>query len=340
MVGALAAALVDSDPYWPPDGGEPFYQEDASYERTDDAFQGHGWLWEAFRRTIVYEQRFFNDAAKELLSEIFDGIHRQRDVGRRQPVVVIEPGAPEARFIRARLAEDATTRKDISADPVRQMGPPPQRKRKPGRMNPSGVGAFYAAYDLTTCIAELRPRVGSVVASAEFEIVRPVVALDMTRFAGEPKEPNKFAKDHVKRMAQWRFMQSFMHEIAQPISPDDEHLDYIPTQAVGEYLLRHHRFHLNGVERRIEAIVFRSAQHPAGKNIVLLGDAAVVEAAPSIDGERQTGLGSAFDTLLAQSGPPPFGRLRYRENSLALYRIDEASFRSSRFHEALDFEDF
>lgn len=308
--------------------------------RTDDAFQGHGWLWQNFCRTIVHEQRFFNDAARDLLHEIFDGIHRQRDTGSRQPVVVIEPGTPEAKLIRARLAEGQQVRKEIAEDPIRQMGPPPQRKRKPGRMNPSGISAFYGAYDLLTCIAELRPRVGSILASAEFDIVGSVVALDMTRFAGEAKEPNLFSKDHVKRMAQWQFMQSFMHEIAQPISPDDEHLDYIPTQAVAEYLQRHHRFHLKGKERRIEAIVFRSAQHKTGKNIVLLGEAANVEPASNKQTDKSTGLGEAFDAILAEASSVAATRLRYRDGSLALHRVDEATFRPSSYYEASDDDDF
>lgn len=335
VVRALIDSLIESEPSWPGDGDAPFYQEDASYERTDDAFHGHGLMWAEFRRSIAYEQRFFNDTAKELLTDIFEGIHRQRDAGRRQPVVVIEPGSLEARLIRARIADDLVDRKEIAENPRRHMGPPPTRKRRAGRMNPSGICAFYAAYDLLTCVAELRPRVGSIVLSAEFEIIRPIVALDMTRFDAEPKELNLFAKDHVKRMAQWRFMQTFMHEIAQPVSPNDEHLDYIPTQAVGEYLLRHHQFHLDGQERSIEAIIFRSAQHPTGKNIVILGDACTVET-PRAERVASSGLGAAFDALRNESSSWGFGPepcLRYRPESLKLHRIKEAEFTPEPFYD-------
>lgn len=343
VVLALMNALIESDSVWGPDGDEPFYREDASYERSEGAFHSHGFLWAEFRRSIVHEQRFFNDAAKSLLNEIFDGIHRQHDTGRRYPVVLIEPGSAQARLFRARIADDGATRKEIVGDPGRHLGPPPTRKRRPGRMNPSGICAFYAGYDLSTCISELRPRVGSIVASAEFEIIRPIVALDMTRFAREPKEPNLFAKDHVKRMAQWRFMQTFMHEIAEPISPDDEHLDYVPTQAVAEYLLRHHRFRLNGQERQIEAIIFQSAQHPAGKNIVILGDACTVAATREKVSSAPSGLGDAFDALLSESsawGPvAPAPRLRFRVDSLKHHQIKEAEFKPVPFHDFEYFDD-
>lgn len=331
VITALSNALINDDPYWPPDGDEPFYQEDARYERTDDAFQGHSWLWQNFCRTIVHEQRFFNDAARELLSELFEGLHRQRDISSRPPVFTIEPGSPDALLLRARLANEPHTRAEIEAGPSTHMGPPPLRKRRPGRMNPSGISAFYGAYDLLTCIAELRPRVGDIVACAEFEITRPIVALDMTRFDGKPKEPNLFSKEHVKRMAQWRFMQSFMHEISQPISPDDEHLDYIPTQAVGEFLQRHLQFHLKGKKHRIEAVIFRSAQHPAGMNIVLLGEAAAVEPSPAHKEEKLTGLGDPFDAIIAAASPPVSLSLRYRPGSLGLHRIEEATFRPARY---------
>ena len=345
VVVALVDALIEGDSYWPPDGEKPFYQQEVGYERTDYAFFGHSLLWAEFERSIVHDQRFFNDKAKGLLTDIFDDIHRQRDTGRRQPIVVVEPGSPEAVLLRARLANDEAARKAMAGDPSLHLGPPPQRKRRPGRMNSSGIQAFYAAYDLPTCIAELRPRVGSIVASAEFEITKPLVALDTTKFAGEAKEPNLFAKDHVKRMAQWRFMQSFMHEISQPISPDDEHLDYIPTQAVAEYLLRHHKLHLNGEKRPIEAVIFRSAQHPTGKNIVILGDASTVESPPHPKLQRR-GSGTPFDplegigysTLRYTSG----SKLRLRPGTFKLHRISGAEFRPTPFEELPEFdpEDF
>lgn len=343
VIRALIDALIDGDTSWWPDGDDAFYKEDASYERSDRAFHSHDFMWAEFRRSIVHDQRFFNDAAKLLLSEIFDGIHRQRDTGKHYPVILIEPNSSEARLLRARIAEDSAVREEVAADPSRQMGPPPTRKRRPGRMNPSGICAFYAGYDLATCIAELRPRVGSVVASAEFEIIRPIVAFNTTRFAQEPKEPNLFAKDHIKRMAQWRFMQTFMHEIAQPISPDDEHLDYVPTQAVAEYLLRHHKFHLNGEERRIEAIIYRSAQHPAGKNIVILGDACTVEANQTKSNSMPSGFGDAFDTLLSESttwgSTPTAPRLRLVPDSVKYHLIREAAFTPEPFHDYAGHDD-
>ena len=49
-------------------------------------------------------------------------------------------------------------------------------------MNPAGITAFYGAFDLDTCIAELRPAVGNVVVSARFELTEPLCVLDITQF--------------------------------------------------------------------------------------------------------------------------------------------------------------
>ncbi len=114
--------------------------------------------------------------------------------------------------------------------------------------------------------------------AAQFEFARPVVVLDTTKFERPPKALNIFAKTHNKRLSLWGFMAEFMNEISQPCLPGDEHLDYIPTQVVAEYLVHLHRFKHKGQERTVEGIIFRSAQNSAGKNIVLFGDAARVKA--------------------------------------------------------------
>jgi hypothetical protein len=276
MVQAIVDQLIEDDDYWPPDGDEPFYDEDAKYERGDFAFSTHSRLWDRFRASILHEQRFFNISAKDMLKEIFDGVHLQRNTSRLGPVYVIEPGGDLSSFYRARIADEQSAREEIVRDIAGKLGPPPARGRRAGRMNPAGISTFYGAFNLETCIAELRPSVGSYVMGAKFSITEPLCVLDTTRFQAPPKELNIFAPDHIRRAAQWRFMCRFMDEIGQPISPTDEHLDYIPTQAVAEYLLHHHAFSFAGRSGKIEAIIYRSAQNPTGKNIAVLGEAALV----------------------------------------------------------------
>jgi hypothetical protein len=79
---SLANDLIEIDPYWPPDGGEPFYDDCQEYHKGDYTNSEHSGLWERFCREILHGQRFFNSRAKDLLREIFDGVeHQQNELG-------------------------------------------------------------------------------------------------------------------------------------------------------------------------------------------------------------------------------------------------------------------
>ena len=46
-------------------------------------------------------------------------------------------------------------------------------------MNARGISVFYGAVDIKTALSEVRPPVGSRVAVAQFEIIRPIKLLDV-----------------------------------------------------------------------------------------------------------------------------------------------------------------
>jgi len=291
---AIADCLAEEDDPNVADGEDMFYAEEFTYEQVTVQDHLHGALWRDFRKSIVHGRRFFNDDARTLLAGIFRNIHLQRDLKRNPPVYMLEPEQAGPVF-RARIVSDDDAQK-ISEAPVAGLGPAPLLKGKAGRMNVSGIPAFYGSFDLATCAAELRPAVGSKIASAEFKLARPLCVLDMTRFRKRPKQLDLFARDHVRRLTQWRFMQRFRREIAKPILKTDEHIDYVPTQVVAEYLNAVHEVRMGDDRRHIDAIIFNSAQRPEGRNIVVLGDAATVEpiagaAAPSASGPVAPSLG-------------------------------------------------
>lgn len=345
VVEALVDQLIEDDDYWPPDGGEPFYDQTQNYDKYEHHDFRHSELWERFCDDVVHRQRFFNTDARDLIAEIFDGVQFQRDHQQRSPVYQIQPHTPEGRFFRARVADLQSKQKQIADNPAKELGPPPKRMRRAGRMNPAGVGCFYGAYDIQTCIAELRPRVGSTVIGAQFGLIRPIYVLDTTRFEEPIKSASLFTKNYLDRQAQWTFMQSFRLEIAKPISPDDEHLDYIPTQAVAEYLLHHHEFKRNGKSVKIEAIIFRSAQRPNGKNIALLGEAASVVSPviPDMKAKKGSSLSDdAFGTFgpyLARFGEERNPALQLDADSVEIRQVTGAQFDSKPIERHLAFDD-
>lgn len=281
VVQYLADALIESDDYWPPDGEESFYDHDRGYVRHHYGFQEHNWSWELFRREILHEQRFFNERALTSLIEIFEGLHLLRDNSNSPAVYEIGVGDVNGEFWRARKANSYDEQKKIALDPAKGLGPPPHASRTAGRMNPSGILTFYGAFDLKTCVAEIRPAVGETVVAAKFALQRPIFVLDTTKFDGRPKAINMFTKTFAIRMRLWNFMANFMDEISKPSLQSNEHLEYIPTQVVSEYLTRLHRFKVGEKNVSVDAIIYRSAQNGAGKNIAIFGQAAVVEGSES-----------------------------------------------------------
>ena len=131
VVRAVIDQLIEADDYWPPDGGEPFYQEDFDYEQNDSPLTVHSNRWVELCHDLLHGQRFFNLKAKDRLREIFDNSHMQRTKEGLWPVYVIQPDDPQARFYRARLADEITLRKKIRENLAAELGPPPGRLRRP-----------------------------------------------------------------------------------------------------------------------------------------------------------------------------------------------------------------
>jgi len=148
IVNQLCEWLIDNDSYWPPDGEDAFYSDEYVYSSDEFALNEHGRLWEVFCRKLMHDARFFNEEAQRLLTRIFEGVHLQRTAGRLGPVYIVKPGDALARFYRARKADDEATQKKIRDDLVKELGPPPERLRRAGRLNAAGVSAFYGAFDL------------------------------------------------------------------------------------------------------------------------------------------------------------------------------------------------
>lgn len=325
VIDGLIAELIEADDYWPPDGEEAFYDNDYRYSTEQTGLSEHNQLWSAFKTSLMHQRRFFNAEAEDLIRRIFEDVHQQRNLNSSGPVYMIGPSEKGSSFVRARVANEANKREEIRADLAGKLGPPPERMRKPGRLNPSGISAFYGAYDADTCIAELRPSVGELVAVAEFRITEPICVLDTTLFGARPKAFDPFAAKARKRAAQWLFMTGFMKEIARPILPDDVHLDYVPTQAVAEYLSTR-EFEFARAKRTIDAIIYGSAQHPGGRNIALLGSASAVGSVvePAIRPKPSADSDLWSDWLSPE--PPPRARIVPIPESFRVHRVEGVTF--------------
>ena len=154
---------------------------------------------------------------------------------------------------------------------------------------------FYGAEDLDTCIAEVRPPVGSYVASAEFEITKTLKILDLEQMrALYLRGASVFQPDYKSLVERADFLGELVEILSRPIMPRDERLDYLPTQAVAEYLSE--KF-----EPPIDGLRFPSAQTGGtGRNVVLFPKSSAVEP-DEVTGE--------YDAYLPHDEDGPLGEL-------------------------------
>jgi hypothetical protein len=198
--------------------------------------------WNGFCHRVMYRSRFFfyrpmeGDANEyeptqwpsvEVLDDVADLIRDAR---------LVKPVSIEQRFFRARQHHP----KEPVLTPG-QLGPPSSEQSRSSRMSPAGIVMFYGAEDPETALREVaneagarrgetRLTVGAFAATKEFRVV------DLTQ-SGLPRIPSPFDGEQRSQRSRLGFLKQFAEEIAYPIARDRaEHIEYVPTQVVTEYL--------------------------------------------------------------------------------------------------------
>ena len=253
------------------DGGTPFYDDAAEYRETP-AYDGeYRWTWRAFCHNVKHTARFFSDSAESRLREIFHDLDRFHADDGRKPLRLLSPSENGVNIYRARLAETPLAALPIVRSAPRELGPPPEKKAVPGRMNPAGIPVFYGALDIETCISEIRPPVGSLVVIGTFALLKPLRVLDLTVLDEAYAELSYFAPDFDQVTEQLAFLRSFHAEISSPILPSEQVLAFIPTQVIAEFLAHRH-------EPKLDGVLYTSTQRSGeGLNIALFYHASMVE---------------------------------------------------------------
>jgi hypothetical protein len=134
-------------------------------------------------------------------------------------------------------------------------------------MSPAGIPMFYGASNVATAIAETA-RVGHDVASiGRFEPVRELWVVDLAQV---PEIPSLFDEQRRGMRASLRFLHGFVRDLTRPVSRNGaEHIDYVPTQIVTEYLRYLFRFDEN---ESVDGLVFTSSRDSSGECFVLFAE--------------------------------------------------------------------
>lgn len=252
-------------------GEETEFSSDAYYEQKGTSDQAWQEEWRSFERSLKTEARFFSRAAASHLTAIFNGIDVMRSRDGRPLVVNAGRGTDFSSVYRARVFQSGDKLEAALCRPDQQLGSPPTFLASAGRMNARGISVFYGASDPTAAIAEVRPPVGSQVAVAQFEIIRPLRLLDLTALSAVSDGGSVFDPELAGRLERAMFLRSLSQRITRPVMPDDEAFEYLATQAVADFLATEGAVPLDG-------IIFPSVQAAgAVLNIVLFHKAARVE---------------------------------------------------------------
>jgi hypothetical protein len=154
---------------------------------------------------------------------------------------------------------------------AKALGVPRNEKASQSRMSPAGIPMFYAAEEPETTLAETidkRTRTkGATI--AEFCTSTLCLIIDLSKL---PPTPSVFNDDPetVRRRYELGFLHGFLQDLSSPIERDGcEHIDYVPTQVVCEYL--RHAFR-DEQRRPVDGLAWESTRRPGARNIVLFID--------------------------------------------------------------------
>ena len=252
-------------------GIENPYDSETHYEERspDDLDFHHG--WESFRSELMYRERFFPQSAEPVLAGIFGDLGALTTYDGTSVIREITPPDQGFSIWRARTAQSDEELTKILESPHQQLGPPPSSSAEVGRMNAKGVSVFYGAMDPDTCVAEVRPPVGSHVVLGRFRLLRQVKLLDLGALSKVFADASYFEPDYAVKKGRVAFIRHLVSEISRPVMPRDIDREYLPTQFVASYLA--HR-----ATPKLDGIIFPSSQTAGdGQNIVLFNHARGIE---------------------------------------------------------------
>lgn len=253
-----------------PDPGP--YSQYSEYIET--AIDTYSWSskWRDFEASLKEQSRFFNQDAREILEEIFADIDTLVSKEGEPVLTQAGPSTDIPELFRARNFYDIDELARALGSPDEDLGPPPPEYASAGRMNAQSISSFYGSDSKEICLAEVRPPVGSWVAIATFELIRPLNLLNLPLLQRlEHPEGSLFEPGYSNKLGRFDFLRALTDLIARPVMPQDESTDYLTTQAVADFLS------MNG-KTTVDGIIFPSVQSPSeGRNIVLFHKSSLVE---------------------------------------------------------------
>jgi HEPN superfamily RES-like protein/RES domain-containing protein len=232
---------------------KPFYSPPE-----DDALR---YNWKEFVRAVKYRRRYLfllsHRRKKRQESDAVPPEEMLRRIGEViEQVDLVQEMKPGTRWFRVRVHDY-----DGAPTTAAALGTAPRRRATSNRMSPAGIPMFYGASDPETAFSETftpRPGEACAVTVALFETARSCWVVDFSKL---PPVPSLFdsRRRHLRRGI--AFLHGFVRDLTKKVKRDGrEHIDYVPTQIVTEYL----RYAFKPFGFRVSGIVYDSAQREGG----------------------------------------------------------------------------
>ena len=196
--------------------------------------------WEKFCRALIYENRFF--------------LNKTIDLENLKNLLPNFTSIIDKDLYRARISEDG-----IKIHPS-NMGKPLPELCSDGRANPKGIPYLYMGSDIDTVIAEVRSRIGDKVTVGRFKVEADLQVVDLRN----PRidSPFKYGNNLKFILTYNDFMTILGQELAKPIDPIKNKLEYIPTQYLCEFIKN----------CGYDGVIYGSSMNSSGYNVAIFND--------------------------------------------------------------------
>jgi len=153
-----------------------------------------------------------------------------------------------------------------SPSTLTELGPPPPEVAiYANRLSPAGISMLYTAEDEATAIKETVDSSESPTDAtiATIRLEKDVRVVDLVKLRRVPLFNTNLSQEE---RAHLRFAHTFARDVSKQIVKDGkEHIEYVPTQVVTEYL----RFRFRSGGRPVQGLRYASARNNRGVNVAL-----------------------------------------------------------------------
>lgn len=211
--------------------------------------------WDIFKNEIIHKSRFFFHPKLNSKSNEQPPYNILLELGQLiSKFYLVKTISQDEILFRCRQHSKNEDVKDVSSI----VSPPNKFANTPNRFSPVGISMFYGAYDIETAKMEtinLNDASLDNYTIGKLKIGRSIKVLDITKIPATTSifNPSKYI-DRYKL----DFIKDLRNDLMKGISRDGkEHLEYIPTQVVTEFL----KFDFNKRrQNKIEGILYNSSK--------------------------------------------------------------------------------